>query len=69
MSNFEKLTESPDKLGAFLRSLPILEGPWDTEFHARYCADCLYLGCDDCPHEEQRNNPDWWLGLEAEEAT
>lgn len=33
MTNFEKLTQSPAGLGAFLRGLPILEGPWDDEFH------------------------------------
>lgn len=36
MTNFEKLTQSPAEFGAFLRGLPILEGPWDDEFHKRY---------------------------------
>lgn len=40
MTNFEKLTQSPAGLGAFLRGLPILEGPWDNEFHKRYCRKC-----------------------------
>lgn len=40
MTNFEKLTQSPAGLGAFLRGLPILEGPWDDEFHKRYCRKC-----------------------------
>lgn len=68
MTHFEKLTESPDKLGAFLRSLPILEGPWDEEFQRQFCSGCGKATCDDgscCPHEEQRNNPGWWLTLEA----
>ena len=65
MTQFEKITESPDALGAFLASLPVIDGPWDKEFQARFCADCLYLGCDVCPHEEFRNNPGWWLTLEA----
>ena len=65
MTQFEKITQSPETLGAFLAALPVMDGPWDTEFHAQYCADCLYLGCDDCPHEEFRNNPGWWLTLEA----
>lgn len=65
MTQFEKITESLDALGTFLVSLPVIDGPWDMEFQARFCADCLYLGCDDCPHEEFRNNPRWWLTLEA----
>ena len=65
MTQFEKITESPEVLGAFLAALPVVDGPWDKEFHERYCADCLYLGCDACPHEEFRNNPGWWLTLGA----
>lgn len=65
VSNFEKLTKGPDALGAFLRTLPVLEGPWDAEFHARFCAGCAAENCDACPHEEFRNNPGWWLTLEA----
>ena len=52
MTQFEKITESPETLGAFLAALPVIHEPWDTEFQARFCADCLYLGCDTCPHEE-----------------
>ena len=66
MTQFEKITESPEVLGAFLAALPVVDGPWDKEFHERYCADCLYLGCDACPHEEFRNNPGWWLTLETD---
>ena len=65
MTQFEKITESRETLGAFLTALPVIHGPWDTEFQARFCADCLYLGCDACPHEEFRNNPRWWLTLET----
>ena len=65
MTQFEQITQSPEALGTFLAALPVIDGPWDTEFHARYCADCLYLGCDACPHEEFRNNPGWWLTLET----
>ena len=68
VNNFEKLTKGPDALGAFLRTLPILEGPWDTEFHARFCAGCAAENCDTCPNEEFRNNPGWWLTLEAGKA-
>ena len=39
MTQFEKITESPDVLTAFLASLPVIDGPWDTEFHKRFCAD------------------------------
>lgn len=69
VSNFEEITKSPEALGEFLRALPILDGPWDTEFQRRYCAGCGKVSCDDeepCPHEEKRNNPGWWLGLAAE---
>ena len=61
MKNFEQIAETPETLGAFLAALPVANGPWDQEFHAQYCADCLYLGCDSCPHSAQRNNPLWWL--------
>lgn len=67
MNVFEQITKSPEVLGEFLRGLPIIEAPWDREFQERFCADCLYLNCDGCPHEEYRNNPLWWLTLEAEE--
>ena len=66
MTQFEKITESPETLGAFLAALPVIDGPWNKEFHERYCTDCLYLGCDACPHEEFRNNPGWWLTLETD---
>lgn len=67
MNVFEQITKSPEVLGEFLRGLPVIEAPWDREFQERFCADCLYLNCDGCPHEEYRNNPLWWLTLEAEE--
>lgn len=68
MTNFEKLTQSPAGLGAFLRGLPILEGPWDDEFHKRYCRECPSTDCTYCPHEKFRNNPEWWLSLKARKA-
>ena len=46
VNNFEKLTKGPDALGAFLRTLLVLEGPWDAEFHARFCAGCAAENCD-----------------------
>lgn len=69
MKNFEKITGSPEALGAFLAALSVADGPWDQEFHAQYCADCLYLGCDSCPHTARRNNPLWWLTQEAAQTT
>lgn len=65
MTIFEKLTQSPAALGRFLQSLPVVEGPWNEEFHKRYCRDCPSPDCDYCPHEKFRNNPDWWLNLKA----
>ena len=65
MSNFEKITASPEALAAFLASLPVATGPWDEEFHARFCAGCAAT-CDVCPHAEERNNPLWWLTKAAE---
>lgn len=56
VTNFEKLTQSPAEFGAFLRGLPILEGPWDDEFHKRYCRKCPSTDCTYCPHEKFRNN-------------
>lgn len=70
-TNFEEITKSPEALGAFLRALPVLNGPWDEEFQRNYCAGCGKASCDDgsgCPYEDMRNSPDWWLRLEAEKA-
>ena len=66
MTQYEQITQNPETLGAFLAALPVVDGPWNKEFHERYCADCLYLGCDACPHEEFRNDPGWWLTLETD---
>lgn len=65
MDNFEKITQSRAALGAFLSSLPVLSAPWDDEFHIRICEMCSAANCDACPHEAERNNPEWWLGLET----
>lgn len=53
MTEFEKITASPAVLGAFLGSLPCLEGPWDNAFHRAFCDKC----------KAERNSPTWWLGL------
>jgi len=65
-TNFEALTADAQGLGRFLRSLPVLEAPWDTEFQKRYCSGCVAENCDACPNERFRNNPEWWLAREAD---
>ena len=60
MTNFEAITKNPETLAAFLRDLPILEGPWDEEFQRNYCAGCGKVSCDDgspCPYEDKREGP------------
>lgn len=66
-TEFERITESPEILGNFLASLPVLAGPWDDAFHRTYCDTCPLEDCDTCPHSAARNNPAWWLGQEARE--
>ena len=63
MTNFEKITASPDVLGEFLESLPVATGPWDKSFHENFCASCERENCDteNCPHQNERSNPLWWL--------
>lgn len=41
-TNFEAIAAGAQELGRFLRSLPILEAPWDTEFQKRYGRVLLY---------------------------
>ena len=66
MTNFEKITASPDVLGEFLASLPVATGPWDEEFHRAFCDSCELLECraETCPYKG--NRPLWWLMQEAE---
>lgn len=68
MSNFEKITATPEALGAFLDSLSIADGPWDEAFHRMFCGGCQSENCDaeNCPHQNERNNPLWWLVQTAE---
>ena len=70
MSNFEKITASPEALGAFLQSLPVADGPWDTEFHKVFCAECNREDCDGemCKHQNERSNPTCWLMWDTEDA-
>lgn len=68
MNNFEAITASPAALATFLGALPILTAPWDDEFHIRFCAECKREDCTDCKRPE-RNNPEWWLGLDCSAAS
>lgn len=69
MTNFEKITASPEALGEFLASLTVATGPWDEEFHRVFCNSCKRENCDGkrCPHQDKRNNPLWWLMLGGKE--
>ena len=40
MTNFDKLTASPETLGAFLASIPTTGGPWDEAFRKTFCSGC-----------------------------
>ena len=65
MTHFEKITEMPEALGTFFASLPIADGPWDTEFYWVFCDSCKRENCNGkhCPHKAEPNNPMWWLKL------
>lgn len=64
---FDAITKDKQTLAGFLRSLPCIEAPWDTAFQKHYCSSCIKTDCDECIHEEFRNNPEWWLSLPAAE--
>lgn len=66
VTNFQRITRSPEALAAFLRDLPVISAPWDDAFHSRICDGCE-ADCDNCRREE-RDNPLWWLDLPAEAA-
>lgn len=66
-TNFDAIAKDKHTLAAFLRSLPVLEAPWDAEFHKRYCARCAKEDCDECVNEDFRSNPEWWFSLPAAE--
>ena len=65
MTNFEKITETPEALGELLAYLTVIDSPWEDAFHKAFCADCKRENCDGkrCPHKAERNNPTWWLNL------
>ena len=54
MTEFEKITASPAVLGAFLGSLPCLEGPWDDAFHREFCDKCK---AENGPVRTESRNP------------
>ena len=64
---FDAITKDKPTLAGFLRSLPVIEAPWDGAFQERCCVECGADSCDDCPNEQFRNNPEWWLSLPAAE--
>ena len=66
-SVFDAITKDKPTLASFLRSLPVIEAPWDGAFQERFCVECGADSCDDCPNEQFRNNPEWWLSLPAAE--
>ena len=72
MKNFEKITASPEALARFLEGLDAVGAPWETEFHRTFCEKCEaetrspYCDAENCPHDEMRDNPLWWLGLDVE---
>lgn len=66
MKNFERLTQSPEVLAAWLEKLTAVNTPWEKAFDRTFCAECQNQNCEQCQEEEYRVNPLWWLGLEAE---
>lgn len=71
MTNFEKITKTPEALAGFLAALPTPGAPWDDAFHKENCIVCFAENCEDavCPAPElrwdMRKRVAWWLGLEA----
>ena len=67
MTNFEKLTASPEALAAMLAELPLTSSPWDEAFRKEFCSRCNQEDCEPtCPHQAERGNPAWWLKQVAE---
>lgn len=66
-SVFDAITKDKPTLAGFLRSLPVIEAPWDAAFQKRYCSSCTAENCDACANEQFRNNPEWWLSLPVAE--
>lgn len=71
MTNFDKITASHATMAQFLDGLEVPDAPWDKDFRKKFCQECSLENCDGpggCPHQEKRDNPLWWLVLEAEES-
>ena len=68
MTNFEKITASPEALGELLASLTVIDSPWEDAFHKAFCVNCERENCDaeNCPHNAERDNPLWRLNQTAE---
>lgn len=49
MTNFEKVTVSPEALGEFLAALSVATGPWDKDFYKAFCEGCGKSDCGACP--------------------
>ena len=67
MTNFEKIAETPEALGEMLASLTVINSPWEDAFHKAFCTACGQTDCGKCPHENERNNPTWWLNQAPKE--
>ena len=69
MTNFEKITASPEALANFLGSITAIDAQWDHDFARAFCDDCDAENCDaeNCHHMAERDNPLWWLRQEAPE--
>ena len=61
ITNFDSITESPERLTEFLCSLPVIEGPWDEYFHKKYCKQCDLEECTQCKHGDQKERIAEWL--------
>ena len=72
MTNFEKITTSPEALAELLGSVASDAGPWDAAFTERYCKACTSKECTDAVcalpevYKDPRKMAAWWLGLEAD---
>ena len=69
MTNFEKITRSPEALADFLSSIVAVDCEWDHAFARAFCDACQNENCDkgQCPHMAERDNPLWWLRREVPE--
>ncbi|MDD2956381.1 MAG: hypothetical protein PHD67_08715 [Oscillospiraceae bacterium] len=68
-TNFDQIAASPEALAAFLGSLSVsANDPWDDAFQRAFCDGCPAEDCDaaPCPHQEERDNPAWWLAQEVQ---